>query len=116
MREAARALARVLAPGGLLLLYHANRWRLHEPFTGSPMMGILGPRSAAVIGGITGWKGSHDRLRLLGPFALARILRRAGFTQTAIGAIDHRSVIRGPRAWRSKFYGVAARAPEAPTR
>lgn len=114
MGEAAAALARVLAPGGQVIVYHANRWRFREPFTGSPMMGILGPRSAAVVGRVTGWKGNHDRLTLLSPFAMARVLRHAGFTDTAIGAINHKDVIRGPRAWRSKFYGVAARVPGGP--
>ena len=111
MAEAAMALARVLAPGGQVIVHHANRWRWREPFTGSPMMGFLGSRSARVVGRVTGWKGNHDRLRLLGPFAMARILRRAGFTNTEIGAINHRAVIRGPRAWRSKFYAVVAGAP-----
>ncbi len=111
MAEAAAALARVLAPGGQVIVHHANRWRWREPFTGSPMMGFLGSRSARVVGRVTGWKGNHDRLRLLGPFAMARILRRAGFTNTEIGAINHRAVIRGPRAWRSKFYAVVADAP-----
>ena len=111
MADAAAALARVLVPGGQVIVYHANRWRLREPFTGSPMMGILGPRSAAAVGSVTGWRGNHERLSLLSPFAMARILRRAGFEDTAIGAIDHRAVIRGPRAWRSKFYGVGARVP-----
>ncbi|HWH45680.1 MAG TPA: class I SAM-dependent methyltransferase, partial [Thermoleophilaceae bacterium] len=108
MREAAAEFARVLAPGGHILMFHANRWQPRDPFTGDPVVHLLGERSARLVGRLTGWHGSHDRLTLLSPRALARILRRAGFELPRAGVVRHGTVKTG-RPLLGRYYGIAAR-------
>jgi ubiquinone/menaquinone biosynthesis C-methylase UbiE len=105
VRQALREFARVLRPGGVLVVYHANRWRLREPFTKDPIVHLLPPRVADVVSRVTGWRHNHGRVLLLSPPALSRLARRSGFTdvRTTPGRI-------------SDFYGLGARraAPETP--
>jgi ubiquinone/menaquinone biosynthesis C-methylase UbiE len=104
VRQALEEFARVLAPGGVLVVYHANRWRLREPFTKDPIVHLLHPRIAAVVSRVTGWRHNHGRVLLLSPPALSRIARRSGFTDvsTTPGRI-------------SDFYGLGARRGAAQT-
>jgi ubiquinone/menaquinone biosynthesis C-methylase UbiE len=99
---ALRELHRVLAPGGTLLLFHANKWRWREPFTRDPLVHLLPPRLADR----TGWKHNHGRVRLLSPVELKRLLRRAGFERPTLQLQPGR---RGPlQRWFTQFYGMAA--------
>lgn len=101
VRQALREFARVLRPGGVLVVYHANRWRLREPFTKDPIVHLLHPRIAAAVSRLTGWRHNHGRVLLLPPPALSRLARRSGFTdvRTTPGRI-------------CDFYGLGARRAE----
>lgn len=112
--DARRALAefhRILAPGGTLLLYHANKWRWREPFTRAPVVHLLPGPLARIVSPVTGWKHNHGRVRLISPPALRRALRRTGFENLATegyGKERHRS---GLKRNLGTFYAHAARRP-----
>lgn len=97
--------ARVLRPDGALVVYHANRWRLREPFTKDPLVHLLPRPVANVVSRVTGWRHNHGRVLLLSPPALSRLARRSGFTD-----------VRTTPGRVSDFYGLGARraAPETP--
>ena len=109
MADAARALARVTAPGGSVVIYQANKWRWREPFTGAPVVHLLPSPLATAVGRITGWRHNHGRVRLVSALQLARILRKAGFEQTRIGGRRSDRVVTGPAALIRSFYAVGAR-------
>ena len=105
VRQALSEFARVLRPDGVLVVYHANRWRLREPFTKDPLVHLLHPRVANVVSRVTGWRHNHGRVLLLSPPALSRLARRSGFAD-----------VRTTPDRISDFYGLGARraAPSTP--
>ena len=109
MEEAAASLARVVAPGGHLFIFQANRWRLREPFTHSPFVHLLPPSLAGRLSRMTGWEHSHGRVRLVSAPWLARMLGQHGFDEIATGASRGRKVIRSPRSYFAGYYSVVAR-------
>ena len=115
MENALVAFRRVLAPGGSLILYHANRWQWREPFTRDPIVHLLPARLAARVSRRTGWRHNHGRVRLVSPRALRRMLRRSGFRKVRIGAYQHGSVVQGPRARVGRFYAIGGRTSRAKT-
>jgi SAM-dependent methyltransferase len=98
LHQALIEFARVLRPDGVLVVYHANRWRLREPFSNDPIVHLLPPRVADAVARVTGWRHNHGRVLLLSPRALGRIVGANGFTnvRTTPGRI-------------SDFYGLGAR-------
>jgi ubiquinone/menaquinone biosynthesis C-methylase UbiE len=102
MRAALHQIARVTQPGGVVVMFHANRWRLREPFTGAPIVHLLPAGLADRVQRVTGWKHNHGRVRLVSTIWLARALRQAGLA-------DVRSAGRFKR-----FYAVSARKPPTP--
>ena len=113
MERAAQALSRVVAPGGALLIYHANKWRWREPFTRAPIVHLLPPQLATAVSTTTGWRNSHGRVRLVSPLQLGRLLRNAGFDDVQVGAPSPNGVIRGWRGYFRGFYAVGARRRSA---
>jgi SAM-dependent methyltransferase len=112
MEQALASLHRVLAPGGSLLLHHANRWRLREPFTRDPIVHLLPPGLAARVSQRTGWRDSHERVRLISARRLKRMLRRAGYEHVHLGAVIRTHFTRTPLAHIARFYAMTARRPE----
>jgi SAM-dependent methyltransferase len=112
MQRALAELRRVTAPGGYVCFFHANSWRLHEPFTGSPLVHLLPGALAEPLSRMTGWRHNHGRVRLISAPALRRMLRGAGFERVEIGALRGSRVTRPPRAYMSRFYAAVARRPE----
>lgn len=106
------SLARVLRPGGTILIHHANRWRWTEPFTGAPIVHMLPAGLARRVSSRTGWKHNHGRVRLISPPSLARAMRRAGLHDVRIGHWSHGATQTGPRAHLANFYAAAARMPD----
>jgi SAM-dependent methyltransferase len=115
MALAVTSLRRAVAPGGHVVVYHANRWRSREPFSGDPLVHLLPPRLADAVSRRTGWKHNHGRVRLLSPPRMAWMLRRAGFEHVRIGGWRRSAFVTGPRAYPAPYYGVVARAPRAPS-
>jgi len=111
MNQAITAFARVLAPGGVVLLYHANRWRFRDPFTRAPLIHLAPPRLARAVGRITGWKDSRDRVRLTSAGNLARMMRSGGFADVRVASQRGGRVIHGRGARLTPYYAVAARKP-----
>lgn len=105
---------RVLVPGGSLLIYQANRWRLREPFTNDPLVHLLTPKLADIVSRATGWRHNHGRIRLRSSGQMRRDLRRAGLEPAGTVAFGpkhrrHRRILmRNLGTW----YGQAARRPE----
>jgi SAM-dependent methyltransferase len=111
MRRALESLARVTAHGGVVLLYHANKWAWREPFTHDPLVHLLPPRLAQRVSKMTGWKHNHGRVRLLSPLEMKRRLRRAGFDQVRVGHYDSGEAKLDRAAYLSRFYAAAGRRP-----
>jgi SAM-dependent methyltransferase len=113
--DADRALAeiaRVLAPGAGVLFYHANRWRLTEPFTGAPLLHLLPPAIGKPLSAVTRLRLSHGRVRLLSAAELRRRLREVGLEPAGTTGF-----LRGPRTAPvvrelGTYYAVAARKPQ----
>jgi SAM-dependent methyltransferase len=76
--------ARVLAPGGRLIVHQANRWRWRDPFTRTPLVHMFGPRSAAFLARVFRGEHSQGRVQLIAPGKLRRLLRRDGFTNVRL--------------------------------
>jgi SAM-dependent methyltransferase len=110
MAEAADAFARVLRPGGHVLLFHANK-HLRDPFTKDPIVHLLPPVLGKPIGRVTGWKSSRDRVRLLWPWQLRRLLGQAGFERFQAGGFRGAEFDTGLSGRRANFYAAAARRP-----
>ena len=115
MESALVAFQRVLAPGGSLILYHANRWQWREPFTRDPIVHLLPARLAERVSRRTGWRHNHGRVRLVSPRALRRMLRRSGYRKVRVGAYQHGTVVQGPRARVGRFYAIGGRTSKADT-
>lgn len=103
------ALARVLAPGGHLLIYQANRWAWREPFTKDPLVHLLPRPVADAVGKWTGWKHNHGRVRLVSPPALMLLARRHGLGDIRTGAPISGGFATGRAAWGSRFFAMTAR-------
>lgn len=112
MERAAAELRRVTAPGGHVCFFHANVWQAREPFTRDPLVHLLPPPAAEQVTRLTGWRHNHGRVRLVSPPALRRMLRRAGFDQVEIGALQGGRIARPPRAYVGRFYATVARRGE----
>ena len=108
MEASIRAMSRVLAPGGRVCLFHANRWQLREPFTRAPLVHLMPPPVAAGVARTTGWKHNHGRVRLISAPSLQRILSRNGFERIRTGALAGGRIIGPPRSYFARFYAVVA--------
>ncbi len=108
-RRALSEFNRVLAPGGAVLVYQANRWRWKEPFTGAPVVHLLPAAVAVPLARRTGWRHNHGRVRLSSPPALRLALRRAGFAPTTPITFRHGLVSRWPHRNFGRFFGIAGR-------
>jgi ubiquinone/menaquinone biosynthesis C-methylase UbiE len=102
----------VLRPGGRVLLYHANKWRIREPFTNDPIVHLLPQRVAEPTARALGWRHNHGRVRLLSPLELRRRLRRAGFDDVRIVGFGRDRQQEGARRYFGTFYGISARRPD----
>jgi ubiquinone/menaquinone biosynthesis C-methylase UbiE len=109
MRRSITELHRVIRAGGYIVFFHANRWKLREPFTRAPVVHLLPPRLADRVSSMTGWRHNHGRVLLVSPVWLGRQLRRTGFTDVKADGPGRRTVF--PRAWFAKFYAVTGRKP-----
>lgn len=109
MEQSLSALARVVRPGGVALLYHANRWSLREPFSKDPLVHLLSPALADRVANVTGWKHNHGRVRLLSPPEMRRRLGRAGFRDVRVGAYSKGRVVTGRDAYLARYYGTVGR-------
>jgi ubiquinone/menaquinone biosynthesis C-methylase UbiE len=110
MRQSISEIARVMRPGAHVVFFHANRWKLREPFTRAPIVHLLPPRVADSVSSVTGWRHNHGRVLLVSPVWLARQLRRGGFADVCADGPGARRVL--PRAWFAKFYAVTGRKPD----
>jgi 2-polyprenyl-3-methyl-5-hydroxy-6-metoxy-1,4-benzoquinol methylase len=73
--------ARVLVPGGHVIIRNPNRWNPRDQFTGLPLIQLLPARQATSLAESLGRPRSD--VRLTSPPEAARELRRAGFTNVA---------------------------------
>jgi SAM-dependent methyltransferase len=73
--------ARVLVPGGDVIIRNPNRWNPRDQFTGIPLIQLLPARQATSLAGSVGRERSD--VRLTSPLEGARELRRAGFVNVA---------------------------------
>ena len=106
-RLALEEILRVLRPGGWLIVRNPNRLHPRDPFTGLPLLGMLGPPLAERAVARLGRHRSRVRLRSAG--GAMRQLRRAGFSQVRWQAQPgHR---RGSRF--ASYHHVLARRPDA---
>jgi SAM-dependent methyltransferase len=112
METAVAEFRRVLEPGGVVLFYHANKWRRDEPFTKAPVVHLLPAPVARGVSKVTGWKHNHGRVRLISPPALARMLRRAGFVEIWSSTFGPYRTSRGPRRHFGDYYALAAHRPK----
>ena len=108
---AAEAFARVLRPGGRLLIQQPSKWRLREPLTGAPPVHLVPPGVAEFLRRSFGWEHSHHRLRLFSPRETQRILRGAGFEDVRVAGLRRGRLMRGPATGLASFYAVAGRLP-----
>ena len=98
VRAALSEIRRVLAPGGVVLFQHANRWQRVDPFSGRRYVHLL-PRPG-------------HRVRLLSAPALAYHLRRVGLRTEAVwGWDDERRHTEGMKRYLGKTYALLGRAP-----
>lgn len=109
MRVALREFARVMAPGGFLLIYHANRWTTRDPFSKDPVVHLLPRPAAEAVSRVTGWRHNHGRVRLVSPIELTWLVRRAGFDSVRYGGMGTGGLQEG-KLFRP-FYALAARKP-----
>jgi 2-polyprenyl-3-methyl-5-hydroxy-6-metoxy-1,4-benzoquinol methylase len=83
-RSALAETARVLRPGGFLVIRNPNRWHPRDQFTGLPLITLLPPHAATRLAGRLGRPRSE--VRLVSPLEGKRELRRAGFTDVTLAA------------------------------
>jgi SAM-dependent methyltransferase len=113
MDVALHELHRVLAPGGRIVLYHANKWRLREPFSKDPIVHLLPAPLARGVSRLTGWRHNHGRVRLVSPLELSRRAQRAGFVEREVLA-SRATQPMGLRRYLLDFYAFRAERPAAP--
>jgi SAM-dependent methyltransferase len=83
-RSALTETARVLRPGGFLLIRNPNRWHPRDQFTGLPLIPLLPPHAATRLAGRVGRPRSE--VRLVSPLEAKRELRGAGFAEVTLAA------------------------------
>jgi ubiquinone/menaquinone biosynthesis C-methylase UbiE len=83
-RAALTETARVLGPGGLVVIRNPNRWHPRDQFTGLPLISLLPPHAATRLAERLGRPRSE--VRLVSPLEAKRELRRAGFTDVTLAA------------------------------
>jgi SAM-dependent methyltransferase len=83
-RAALAETARVLKPGGFLVIRNPNRWHPRDQFTGLPLITLLPAETATRIAGRLGRPRSE--VKLVSPLEAKRELRRAGFTDITLAA------------------------------
>jgi 2-polyprenyl-3-methyl-5-hydroxy-6-metoxy-1,4-benzoquinol methylase len=83
-RSALAETARVLRPGGFVVIRNPNRWHPRDQFTGLPLITLLPPHAATRLAGRLGKPRSE--VRLVSPLEGKRELRRAGFTDITLAA------------------------------
>ena len=110
MARALDAFVRVLRPGGHVLFFHANK-HLRDPFTHDPVIHLLPRFLARPVAKVTGWRDSRDRVRLLWPWQLRRLLLATGFDEFRAGAFRRGSFDVSRRGRQARFYAAAARRP-----
>jgi 2-polyprenyl-3-methyl-5-hydroxy-6-metoxy-1,4-benzoquinol methylase len=74
--------ARVLVPGGHVIIRNPNRWSPRDQFTGLPLVQLLPARQATSLAESLGRP--RSLVRLTSPFEAARELRGAGFTSVSL--------------------------------
>jgi SAM-dependent methyltransferase len=110
MQRALRELARVLAPGGHVLFFHANRWTPREPFTGAPLVHLLPAPLVRPVARVTGWQHNQGRVRLVSTIELRLRALAAGFREVRTGGFRPDGRVTSHAALL-RFYGLAARRP-----
>jgi SAM-dependent methyltransferase len=103
------ALHRITVPGGVVLLYHANKWTLREPFTKDPIVHLLPRPIARGVSALTGWRHNHGRVRFVSPPEMRRRLRRARFEEVKVAGWRDSELNTGRRAYGARYYGRCAR-------
>jgi SAM-dependent methyltransferase len=83
-RSALAETARVLRPGGFVVIRNPNRWHPRDQFTGLPLITLLPPHAATRLAGRLGRPRSE--VRLVSPLEAKRELRRVGFTDVTLAA------------------------------
>jgi 2-polyprenyl-3-methyl-5-hydroxy-6-metoxy-1,4-benzoquinol methylase len=83
-RSALAETARVLRPGGFVVIRNPNRWHPRDQFTGLPLITLLPPHAATRLAARLGRPRSE--VRLVSPLEGKRELRRAGFTDVTLAA------------------------------
>ncbi|HEX3294407.1 MAG TPA: class I SAM-dependent methyltransferase [Solirubrobacterales bacterium] len=83
-RSALRETARVLGPGGFVVIRNPNRWHPRDQFTGLPLITLLPPHAATRLAARLGHPRSE--VRLVSPLEAKRELRHAGFTEVKLAA------------------------------
>lgn len=107
--RAVASLARVLRPDGRLVIFQANRWRYTDPFHGTPVVHLLPKPVRRPIDRRLGRPEESDRISLLSPISLRRILRGAGFGEVRYGAIRGNAVDGRRRTRFASWIGVVGR-------
>jgi len=111
--RAAASLHRVLRPGGRVVVFQANRWRLRDPFHGTPIVHLLPRPLRRPLDRRLGRPDEASRIKLLSPGELSRFLRTAGFTDVRVGTYAHGHVDRRSLARFSNWIAVVAQKPRA---
>jgi ubiquinone/menaquinone biosynthesis C-methylase UbiE len=106
---AARAFARVLRPGGRVLVQQASPWRLRDPLAKGPPLHLLPRAVARGVAQATGWADHHGRVRFIRSGEMRRHLRRAGFEQVRVAGILRGRLVRAPAAPLAAYYAIGAR-------
>jgi ubiquinone/menaquinone biosynthesis C-methylase UbiE len=83
-RSALTETARVLKPGGYVMIRNPNRWHPRDQFTGFPLISLLPPHAATRLAERLGRPRSE--VRLVSPLEAKRELRRAGFAEVTLVA------------------------------
>lgn len=83
-RSALAETARVLVPGGYVVIRNPNRWHPRDQFTSLPLITLLPPHAATRLSERLGRPRSD--VRLVSPLEAKRELRRAGFTDVILAA------------------------------
>jgi SAM-dependent methyltransferase len=83
-RSALAETARVLAPGGFVVIRNPNRWHPRDQFTGLPLIQLLPPHAATRLADRLGRPRSE--VRLVSPLEAKRELRHVGFADVTLAA------------------------------
>jgi ubiquinone/menaquinone biosynthesis C-methylase UbiE len=83
-RSALAETARVLQPGGFVVIRNPNRWHPRDQFTGLPLITLLPPHAATRLSERLGRP--RSQVRLVSPLEAKRELRRAGFIDVTLAA------------------------------